>query len=281
MSNKKGIAIITSIVIVLVLSIVVLGIVSFASNGIYLNTARAATGTALAAAQAGVYAAIVYYRGHTTSMNSVRNIDVSPGVTPMVSSYNYGISTANSANNLLLDAAHTQFAPGGGINRQIQRIGHSNISASTLTIYRVRVEWQNFAGNPSLTQIYLCGASRWTGAQNVSGTIITLSSPYCPLVASTSYTVATQNYYLFSIAIPRDAVIIVTYYFSLTDDTNSRRAIIYNYNAGFGGNNEFSIRSTGMRTIGNDVSRQTIEATYNIDAGRITSWEDSQNHIRT
>jgi hypothetical protein len=260
--NKRGFALITVILIILALSIVVSGIVSFASSGIYLNTARGATGTALAAAQAGVYAAIIDYKADSR-WNGAVNVPVIAGV----SSYSCG----KAANYLLLNASRPQFATSGITNNRIQRIGHSNInSASSITINQVKVEWSGFAGN--LTAIYLGGASRWTGTA-ASGTTVTLTSAFV-LAAGAAYTVATQNYFQFSTTIPISAVITVTYYFS---DGSTRRAVIYN--AGRGGNNEFSIISTGRRTIGNDISKASIEATYDVGVGHITSWKVSQSQI--
>jgi len=262
MNNKKGIALITTIVIIMALSVIVFGIVSFASSGIYLNTARGAMGVALAAAQAGVYAAIIDYEADSR-WNGAVNVPVITGV----SSYSCG----ESANYLLINASRPQFAAGGGTRRQIQRIGHSNInSASSITINQIKVEWSNFAGN--LTTIFLGNASRWTGTAS-SGTTVTLSTPFT-LTAGQSFTTANQNYFRFSVTIPINAVITATYYFS---DGSSRKALIYN--GGRGGNNELSITSTGSRTIGNDTWKQSIEATYDVTVHHITSWESSQNHI--
>jgi len=261
MTGKNGIALITAVILILAMSIMVLGIVSFASNGIYLNTARGATETAFAAAQAGVYAAIVDYQVDS-KWNGATNVSVITGV----STYSCG----KAANYLLLDASRPQFAAGGGTNRQVQRIGHTNInSASGITFTKIKVEW-NFAGN--LTQIYLCNLSRWTGTA-ASGTTITFS-PSWSLAANGSFTSAAQNYFRFSVQIPVNAVIVATYYFS---DGSSRKAILYN--AGRGGNNEFSIISTGNRISGTNPWKESIEATYDVGVGHITSWNNSQNNI--
>ena len=262
MSNKKGIALITTIVIITALSVIVFGIVSFASSGIYLNTARGAMGTALAAAQAGVYAAIIDYKADSR-WNGAVNVPVITGV----SSYSCG----KAANYLLINASRPQFAAGGGTRRQVQRISHSNInSASSITINQIKVEWTNFAGN--LTVIFLGNASRWAGTA-ASGNTVTLTTPFT-LTAGQSFTTAAQNYFRFSVTIPINAVITATYYFT---DGSSRKAIIYN--AGRGGNNEFSIISTGRRTIGSDIWKQSVEATYDVSLNKITSWNNSQKHI--
>ena len=84
-----------------------------------------------------------------------------------------------------------------------------------------------------------------------------------------------NNNFTFSSAIPLNAVISVTFYCS--GDGSSREAILYNN--GRSGNKEFPITATGKVVTGKFTWRRTIEAAYDAGDQKITSWNETENHL--
>ncbi len=240
------------------MAVAVSGIAVFISNSLVLNVVRASMEGALFAAQAGVYAAIYDYMASPTQPYWIKAANVN-----IIGNVYY--SVGKDANFLLLDADNPQTANASGTNNQLQRISLTNINQTqAIRVNRMMVEWYNFGGN--LNRIVLGGTTRWTGSA-ISGQLITLSSTFT-MNARQAFTGTTSNTWRFTATIPKEAIILVTFYFT---DNSTRKA--YLFNNGRSGNNEFSITATG-EVRGATNWRRTIEATYDVGVNRITSWQE-------
>jgi len=262
-----GIALIAVILLVIIASIVIMGIASLLSNSIYSGSVEIMRAQALAAAQAGVYAAIADY-SHDSLWDKPPAVNVSGNIY-----YSVGGGTAiRQADFLLVDASNSQ-VPSAPNNTKLQAIPLTNINAaSAITVNQLAVDW-NFGG--TLTGIALdAGALKWTGASGAPTAALTLS-PNLSINAGVTIgsAPASANRLEFSSAIPSDGIIVATFYFS---DGSSRKAILYNGVSG--GNNEFLITSTGevRSTI---TWKRTIEATYDVGTTKITSWQETESHL--
>ena len=258
MLGKKGIALIIVIIIILLAAIAIFGIISFVANSLYLNVGTSSMEGAISAAQAGIYAAINDYlaspaQPYWTKAASVNIIG------------NKYYSAGKDANFLLIDADNPQTA-----SDLLQRIPLKNMNQTqSITVNQMKVEWYNFSA--SLDRMVLGGTTRWSGTAS-SGTLITLSSLF-RLNARQSFSGVTDNTWRFTAAVPKNAIIIATFYFT---DGSARKA--YLVNGGRSGNNEFSITATG-EVRGSINWKRTIEATYDVGVNRITSWQEVDTHI--
>ena len=259
-------ALIVITILVIITSVVVLSIADFLSNALPLNISRWCMSEAMHAARAGVYMAIRDYRETANKLYWVKTlafVNITGG-----SYYKIG----KDSNFLLADTDNPQIANdgSGGIDKALTRISLSNLNETqAITVNRVKLEWANM-GSATLNSLVLGSAPtpQWTGL-GLSGDTLTLN-PQFTLAAKAA---AAINLFSFSSAIPRDAVIFATFYFI---DGSARKACLYN--AGRSGNCEFSITSTGEFRSSKRWKR-TIEATYDTSVNRITSWQETGNHL--
>ncbi len=259
--NDKGIALIAVIIIVAVTAIAVLGIATFISNALVLNTVRAAREQAIYAAQAGIYSSLYDYLA-TVPRYWVKALNVN-----ILGNAYYG--AGRDANFLLIDADNPQTLDSGGTNNLLQRIALMNINQTqAITVNQMKVEWANFGG--TLDLVTLRGVNRTVSAS--SGQLFGIS-PVFTLLAQQSFSGPANNAWRFTATIPNNAIIIVTFYFT---DGSTRKA--YLFNNGRSGNNEFSITATG-EVRGTINWKRTVEATYDVGVGRITSWQEADSHI--
>lgn len=262
MRQNNGFALIIVVIVTLVTAFICLGIASFVGSSIRMTGVRSSMEAALAAAQAGAYAAIVDYKaGSRWSGASDVSLDT-----------NISYSLGNNANFLLLDATTVQRS-GSALQRFIMTNCHSSPPPYDIAITGIKVEW-DFIGN--LTGVVLNSSTVWSGSITSPATP-PLASPVTLTAGQTIGDLATvppHNRLIFSTSVPSSARILVTFTFSA--DGSSRTA--YLLNNGYSGNKEFSITSTG-KAGGEDGWKKTIEATYDITANKITSWKESPDHI--
>ncbi len=258
--GEKGIALIVVIVIVVITAIIILGIASFISNALALATAKSSMEGALFAAQAGIYAAIYDYLAVPSARYWTKTANVN------ITGNKY-YSVGKDANFLLVNAFNPQIS-----NKVLQAVPLSNINQTqAITVKQMIVEWTGLSGSTRLNQVYLGGTRRWNSSVS-SGQLLTLS-PQFQMNATVVYSGTTQNRWIFSVNLPTNATVIVTFIFT---DGSSRKT--YLLNEGHGGNNEFSITATGA-VRGTTNWRRSIEATYDVTVGKITSWQEVGSHI--
>jgi hypothetical protein len=263
-TGRRGIALIAVILIILVVAIAVLGIAASISNAMHLSVVKASLETALFAAQAGIYAGVHDYLATAGQLywTKARNIEIARNIY-------YSVGT--DANFLAVDATTAERQ-----NDMIRRVGIANINETqSITVNQMTVEWYNFTGddaNAVLTQIRLGGSQRWSGTA-VSGQRVALESSFL-ISRRQSFSGTNDNLLRFDRNVPASGIVVVTFFFT---DGSSRKAYLLN-ESGMPGRNEFSITATGeVRGAAN--WRRTIEATYDVTANRITSWQEAAGHV--
>lgn len=264
MLGKKGIALITVIIIILITGILLFNAISFISNNLALSISRTSSIQALYLAQAGLYYALAYHINGYSSPYWIkyRNRQVSGNFY-----YNVGVD----ANFLLVDADKPYIDDSDGTDNALRRVHLSNLNySSPITVNSLKVEWYNFGG--LLNRVRLGGSNRNLNPPVSSGSVINLANPFT-LNARKAYDGDDDNGWRFTTTIPNNGIVVVTFYFS---DGSSRKA--YLLNNGRSGNNEFSITATGE--VRDKIRwRRTIEATYDVGVNKITSWQEKDTHI--
>lgn len=256
--NKKGITLVSIIMIITLLAIVVGGITSYISEGLRFSVSNMNTTKALYMAQAGLVAAIVDFQDNGL-WGSVQNNNDAGG--------EFYYSIGKNADFFWINPATPQTT-----GKQLKRIPIKNLnSAGSITITDLLVAW-TFGGN--ITSVTLGNSNVWTGA---------LASPASLNITDLAITSGTQHannndqIFEFSSNVPSTSStdMVVTFVFS---DGSSRKAYILK--SGLGANKEFSITSTGeVRGGVSGTFRRTLLATYDTGTNKITSWQEASSHI--
>lgn len=277
--KSKGMALIVVIVIMTVIAAAVAGIATYIANSFMLTAMRDARQKALYAAESGIHALISMYADNKAKNKpyylwKLKNYVIDsayPGVT-----FNAG----NQANFLQANATNpliSVITRPSGIYYVVGNIYFYNHGDQTITADRAKVEWYNMGSLGNILKQMEIGDTSWFGAW-LPGRTITLDPP---LILAPRRLYGHIGSWYFQSAVPADAIVIVTLFFT---DGSKRKAVIMN--KGYSGNNEFSITSTGI-VKGKVDWKRTIEATYDITAGgrvgpangRITSWQETEEHI--
>lgn len=256
--NNKSIVLIEVIIIVVLLAIIALGIATYVTEGLRYNISNINQDKALGMAQAGIMRAIVDYKDDGR-WSAAENVNVVEGLY-----YHIG---GEKANFLLVDASSPRVA-----GQELHNIPISNINTTnSIRITNMVVSW-SFGG--SLRMVWVAdGSPVWSGTKSSPANldIVDVTIP-----AATAYTALRDQAWQFSSNIPSGFSMTVTFIFS--DGSSQKVIIAQNQRAG---NKEFSIKSTGEVRSGSKVeARRTLIATYDVKVNRITSWEETQDHIR-
>jgi len=252
--NKKGIVLIGVIIIIVALSIVALGITIYISEALRANVGNINQTKALYMAQTGIMRAIVDYRDGG-SWNPAQNVNVEGGFY-----YHLG----KNANFLLVDASAPKIS-----GKKLIKIPIQNINASSsITITDMIVSW-GFGG--SLVGVKLGNTLVWSGTASSPAS---LNVTDLTIASGTSYSGYNDQEWEFSTASIIGDVVCT---FILSDGSQIKSYLIKN---DLSGSKEFSITATGEVRSGTAVqARRTLNATYDIGTSKITSWQESQNHI--
>jgi len=94
--------------------------------------------------------------------------------------------------------------------------------------------------------------------------------------ANTTYGGTNDQYLQFSVNVPASITVMVT--FNLSDGSYFKKYLVI---GGEVTNNEFSLKATGKIQGGSSIEtrKRTIIATYDVGTNKITSWEESQQHL--
>lgn len=257
--KDKAIALIAVILLVLIVSAAVLALAVLLSTELNSGPAISAMDQALFAAQTGVYRFIAEYKLRPARLSTYGSS--LPG--------NCQYFCQNQIDFLIVDADNPQIASSGGTNNLLQNIPIASLYAGTLSIISIKLEW-DFGG--TMNKVSINNKNVWTG-NAASGAVINLSSPV-NISGTDPMTWIGNNSWRFSNSIANNSTIILT--INPGSPNQSRR--IYLYNKGRSGNKEFAITCTG-RVIKGASWKRTIKATYDIGVDRITSWQESVNHV--
>lgn len=254
--KNRAIVLIEVIIIIIALAIVALGIATYITEGLRYNISNINQDRALYLAQAGIMQAVATYI-NTGSWSAMRNVNVAEGLY-----YHVG---GGSSDFLLVDASDPM-----AVHKDLYSIPIKNLSLnSAITITSMVVTW-NFGGR--ISRVRLGGTWVWSGSQYSPAN---LDIADFTLLAGAEYSTYWHQTWNFSSQIPAGFSVTVTFTFS--DGTSRKVVLAQNQRAG---NKEFSIKATGEVRSGNKVeARRTLVATYDTNTGKITSWEETQDHI--
>jgi hypothetical protein len=262
--QKKGLALIAAIMLIVFVSIAVLGLTVFIVQWFSQINSEQASLKCLYLAQAGIHDAIFevrssHFPSFTNGSFSLGQITVEPGET-----YHRG---GTAADLLMVDTSDTSQ---GGTDVEDLRIQKATNSASpTVSIDRMVVTWSKSGQSRSLQSIRIAGSNRWTG---------NLSSP-ANADLPVNYTLtgtATVSVDRLRFSASMNGLNSMSIQFVMTDGSTKTVSVYPDSN-----NCVFTIKSTG-RVSGSSIYR-TIAADYNLmpDSYSTTSRVDDIYEINT
>lgn len=253
--QRKGLALIAAILLIVFVSIVVLGLSTFIVGwyGQIDNTERQEH--CIYNASAGIYYALYQYRNSGVLTNGTFSIDAAN---------NFTVSTTligDDASSLIIDATGSYLASS---NRDVRGVTLTNSSLSTITIDRIIVTWTGYSR--TLTNIRINNSNVWNSSDS--------SSPAdCNITNTNIYAGATANLTRVRWNSSMSGRII-TLQFIMTDGSASPVCTVYPSPGSTctAGGSTLTIKSMG-KTAGSNQYR-TVEATYNITTGNISDYDE-------
>ncbi len=251
-SNRKGIALIAAIMLIVFATIAVLGVVRFIAQRLYEQPTEAVFLQTIYLAQAGIHDAIYVFRNHNLTANGYftlgqTNIDAN----------NYFVLSATSANLLMVNTSASV------LQSTNQRVGGWTIqnatNSNTIIIASMTVSWSGVSGR-TLSSIYLNNTAVWNTGGGTSGNTFNITH----FTLNTTPTSYSNNTLRFSGSMT-GATVNVT--FTMTDGSSQALQIYPALS-----NNNFTVTSKGQ-TTGSTLSR-SIQATYNAATSTITSYKE-------
>lgn len=270
MANRKGFALPTLIILMILLAILAAGTVSFVAQSLRHDALRAQKHQALMAAQGGLMRA---------AYETLQNNTYSPSGAQLAGrqfySYEYtggGGGGGGAGNWVYIDASASGTTSG---NRNVFNWNIVNTNpSSSYTITHITPSWN--PTNRTIQQIWLGGIQRWSGSINTSGTLINITDHIIPANST-----VTGNYFRFNSPM-QSHVISAIFHFS---DGSTVSAQLYPSNTPTPppGGNPTVIRSTGRfeDTSNNVTMRQTMIATFEVNTGalKIKRYNETTGHI--
>ena len=249
--NKKGVALILVIAIMLLSGIFIFSITMFVRESLDLALVKENRVKAINAAQSGVYKSVEDFRRlgyYNTETNTV-----------IFGNEYYSIGQA--ANFLQVNASAVKFESGG---TAISNASLKNIrGASSIALASIKISWTPNTSSEHLTNITVGGVS-WAGSVN-SGATVPLN--YTFTAGSTAILGMKWD------VVTTAKTVVCEFIFS---DGSSVIATILS--SGKTSANCFTIKSTGS-VVSNITWKRTLLATYDVGTGKVTSWNETNSHI--
>ncbi|MFH1762443.1 MAG: hypothetical protein ABIA63_15195 [bacterium] len=253
MHNEKAFTLIAIIIIVLLAGILASSSVFFIGESLRHNTTRSYQEKTINLAQAGIYRAIYNFRisGSYSEINT------------NVEGNQWFIVGSNAANYLLIDTQNTRLLVS---NTRLQDFEFTNINTSqNITLDKIRVSWEPYSGGEGLNQVRLNNAVVWSGSA-ISGDDIDISNRTINIGNTLK-----NNRIHFNQNMSSKTIYLTLF---LSDGSFTGPAQAYPPN-----NASFFIKSTGKIVEGSGVKmRRTIQAAYDVNEGKITSWKEINEH---
>jgi len=255
--QKKGLALIAAIMLIVFVSAAVLGLSVFIV-GWYsqINTADKEERCIYNAA-AGINYALYQYRNSAALTNGTFNIDANN---------NFTVSTVASegggaAASLVVDATGAFL---GSNNRRLQGVTISNSSASPIIIDRIIVTWS--ISNRTMSQIRINGSTVWSGSANSSPANVNITNTTIPANTTRAVNLIQFNSSMSSA--------VITISFVMTDSTTTSACTLWPAQGSVctQASTGLTIRSMGKTTGSNQYS--SVEAIYNTATGNVSDYDE-------
>jgi len=239
--NKRGIALIAAVMLIVFASIAVLGVTTFIIQRLKQNITGQTQLKCIYLAQAGINDAIYWFRFHDSTgvgYFTLGAVNVEPN-----ERFTLG---GTAADLLMVNTSVTRFNPSTDfIGLTIQNASNSK----TITIDRMIVSWQKTGAVRRLRRIIIAGSTRWTG---------NLASPAnCDITNYTLGTTPTIRDVLLRFGDNMAGTVSISIQFVMTDGS-IRSVVVYPASDNY----IFTVKSTGKANSSNIY--RTIEADYNL-----------------
>jgi len=255
-SNKRGIALMTVIIIVVFFGIASFGITTFIVESLRLNVANIEQEKAIYAAQAGIMHAIVDYVNNG-SITEVSDVSIADDAT---------FSIGGAGMFFLANCTNARVIAG----RKLKDTTMTNLnSVDAVTITHMEVSWTPDGGENLISIDLGRGTVEWTG-----------SSPSGTNIDMTDFTIgagATENDVWLDWETGSDITdMTITAILTFSDLSVVEILLL---NAGTVGPNAMIITSTGEVTVTGYTCKRTLEAGYDVGSSEIVSWEETEEHL--
>ena len=257
--EKKGIALVAAIMLIVFVSTAVLGLSVFIVGWYKQIDTDEREVRCVYNAMAGVNYALYNYRVSAALTNGTTPIDANNNFT--VSTVSGGGGGGGAASAIIIDATHSSLT---NSNRRVSNWTIQNNSASAITIDQITVDWQK---NPkTLTSFVVNNTTRWTGSKSTSPAVFSVN---ISIPANTTYS---NNRLIFNSSAAGDAGI--TLAFRMTDGTTTSPCTIYPAQASSctQSSGSLTIKSMGKTTGSNQY--RSVQATYNTTTGNVSDYDE-------
>lgn len=256
--NKKGIALIATVILIIFASFAVLGFSAFIFQRITYGQVVKVKTECLYLAQAGYNYAIYAYRNSGTFPSGQINIDAN---NYFVLNVTQGAGT--QADNLYVNPSASLLA---NSNRDVRGVTIKNLStSSSVTIDRIIVTWSGVPASRRLTQIRINSSTRFNSASGLASPANANLSPDFVLSANTTYPI---DWFRFNGSMSGATVYAQ---FVMSDGSTTSNIRIYPASPAVSSTN-YTIKSMG-KTVNSNIYR-TIQTTYNTATGKVTDYHE-------
>jgi len=253
--NKKGLALIAAVMLIVFVSIAVLGLSVFIVGWYKQINAEEREVRCIYNAMAGVNYSLYQYRNSAALTNGTFNIDANNNFTLSTVSGGGGGASAS----LVLDATGSSL---GNNNRRILGLHIRNSSASSVTIDRMIVTW---SVSNTMTQIQINGSSVWTGSATSSPATVNITNTTIPANTTRNIDLIQFNNSVLNA--------VVTLSFVMTDGTTTTACIAWPAQGSTcTQNSTLTIKSMG-KTAGSNQYR-SVQAVYSTTTGNVSDYDE-------
>lgn len=259
-NQRKGIALVAAVMLIVFASIAVLGVVVFIAQRFQQYSVEEVFTKTIYLAQAGINYSVYQYRANSQIFSGQVNVDADKYFVVSTT------GTGGEGESLIVDARAADLA---NKNKDIVNDTVTNSSGSAVTINQITITWQKQP--KTLTGVVINAVSVWAGSIATPPAVLPISDFTIP--ASTTYPITRVR---FDSSVAGDKGVTIS--FRLTDGTITVPCTIYPAQGSTcQGSGNLTIKSMG-KTGGSGIYR-TIQANYNVGLGSITDCSEIDESV--
>jgi len=257
LKNKKGLALIAAVMLIVFISIAVLGLSVFIVQWYKQIDAQERQTRCIYNAMAGVNYAIYQYRVSGALTNGTTAIDANNNFT--LSTVSGGGGGAASA--LVIDA--TASGTGGSGNRELQGVALRNSSVSAITINQAIVTWSN---SRNMAEIVINGVTNWSGTASTPATVNFTTNATINAGATVPLTCIRFSGNMVNTTI--------TIRFCMTDGTTTNACTLLPAQPSVCTQPATSLTIKSMGKTAGSNQYRSVQAEYNITTGNVSDYDE-------
>jgi len=256
--RRKGLILIAVIMLIVFVSITVLGLSTFIVGWYGQINSAERQERCIYNAAAGVNYALYRYRHDTALTNGTFSIDADNNFT--VSTVTSG-GSGGDAGELVVDATDAHL---GNNNRRLLGVTIRNSSDSSITITRMTVTWS--ISNRRMTQIKINNSTVWSGSASSSPADVNINNTTIPANTTRSINLIQFNSSMINA--------VITLSFEMTDDTTTTACTAWPAQGSVCAQETAGLTITSMGKTAGSNQYRSVQATYNIDTGNISDYDE-------